>query len=375
MTWYQSQNYGTVLQAYALQRTLRSVGADAQLVNYDPAPWQQRNHSFLRRSRPFRAARVLQQSLMGEAPFVSREKSAAFKAFSSSHLIETEPVTSPADFAGLNSCFDAFVCGSDQVWSPRCYDPRYYLDFVSDGIPRIAYAPSFGCDALPGEFAASIARLVARFDALSAREAEGARIAEQLSGKFCEVVCDPVVLLTADEWRAVFSAPGTSPLQVSGDYCLCYFLGRSGENWFRARSIAKDKGLNLVIIPVFNGDMRRSGAVPFGVGPLEFLRLIDGASYVCTDSFHGLVFSTIFKRDFSVFERFKPGSPSSQNVRIENYLCMTGLEHRLLSWGDQDVDNDSYRIDYTLADKNIGLLRSSSLAYLKHALAPVLFKD
>ena len=146
MTWYQSQNYGTVLQAYAMQRTLTNLGAEARLVNYDPAPGQQRNQSALRKSRPFRAARMLQQRAMGVAPFVSAKKDAAFREFASTYIDETEPVASPAEFEALNSSFDAFVCGSDQVWSPRCFDPRYYLDFIADDKPRIAYAPSFGCD-------------------------------------------------------------------------------------------------------------------------------------------------------------------------------------------------------------------------------------
>lgn len=105
MTWYQSQNYGTVLQAYALQRTLNDIGADARLVNYDPAPWQQRNQSGLRKSKPFKAARMFQQRAMGVAPFTSAEKSAAFKGFTSTFIKETEPVASPDDFEALNSFF------------------------------------------------------------------------------------------------------------------------------------------------------------------------------------------------------------------------------------------------------------------------------
>ena len=203
MTWYQSQNYGSVLQAYALQRTLRNMGADARLVNYNPAPWQQRNQSSFRKSKPFRAARICQQRLMGIAPYVSNEKDAAFHAFTSKYIRETEPVSTSEDFSILNSSFDAFVCGSDQVWSPRCYDPRYFLDFVADGRLRVAYAPSFGCDKLPAEASVAMAPLVRQFDALSAREAEGARMVEGLCNGECQVVCDPVVLLEADDWRSI----------------------------------------------------------------------------------------------------------------------------------------------------------------------------
>lgn len=369
MTWYQSQNYGSVLQAYALQRTLRNMGADARLVNYDPAPWQQRNQSSFRKSKPFRATRICQQRLMGVAPYISVKKDVAFNSFASEQIIETDVVASSDDFTKLNSYFDAFVCGSDQVWSPRCYDPRYFLDFVADGRLRVAYAPSFGCDKLPAEASDAMAPLVRKFDALSAREAEGARMVGALCGRECKVVCDPVVLLEADEWRSISCK---SEQLVSGKYCLCYFLGRSKENWERAKYIAKSEGLKLVTIPVFSGDVRRSGIVPSGVGPLEFLNLIDHASYVCTDSFHGLVFSAIFERDFSVFERFKAGSAVSQNVRIENFLRIAGLEHRLLRRGTSDAHGIDHNIDYASASKNLAALREDSLTYLQRALAPVL---
>lgn len=369
MTWYQSQNYGTVLQAYAMQRTLTNLGAEARLVNYDPAPWQQRNQSALRKSRPFRAARMFQQRAMGVAPFVSAKKDAAFGEFASTYIDETEPVASPAEFEALNSSFDAFVCGSDQVWSPRCFDPRYYLDFIADDKPRIAYAPSFGCDSLPDAAAAAIAPLVSGFNALSARETSGAQMVKDLSGKECEVVCDPVVLLGADEWRSVSSRD--IPF-VSEHYCLCYFLGRSEENWTLARSAAKEKGLDLVVIPVFNGDIKRGDMALSGVGPLEFLWLIDNASYVCTDSFHGLVFSTLLERDFSVFERFKPGSSASQNVRIENFLSLTDLGNRLVRWGAKDISCAAAPVDFACAEVRISSLRQSSLEYLRRALKPVL---
>lgn len=372
MTWYQSQNYGSVLQAYALQRTLRNMGADARLVNYDPAPWQQRNQSSLRKSKPFRAARVCQQRLMGAAPYVSDEKDAAFHAFASKYIRETEPVSLFEDFSILNSHFDAFVCGSDQVWSPRCYDPRYFLDFVADDRLRIAYAPSFGCDKLPAEASAAMAPLVRKFDALSAREAEGARMVEELCDGECQVVCDPVVLLEADDWRSISRRDGHL---VSDEYCLCYFLGRSEENWERARGIAKTLGLKLVMVPVFNGDVRRDGLALSGVGPLEFLSLIDRASYVCTDSFHGLVFSSIFERDFSVFERFKAGSSASQNVRIENFLRMAGLEHRLLRRGVSDADDIACSIDYAASSKRVAALLEQSLRYLRGALASLLGEE
>lgn len=366
MTWYRSFNYGSVLQAYALQRALESLGMQAELVNYDPAPYQQRNQSKLRKSKLWRFARETQQRLMGEAPFKSAAKDASFFEFQAKRMRETSCIATETDFRALNDHFDAFVCGSDQIWSPRCFDPRYFLDFVAPGKRRIAYAPSLGCDELSDEAAAAMAPLVTAFDSLSAREEAGGRMIERLSGRSCPVVVDPVVLLPRSDWEPVADV-GVVP---NAPYCLCYFLGRSKENWAHARATAKARCLDLVTVPVFNGDVRREGAVPEGIGPEQFLGLVSRAAYVCTDSFHGLVFATLFERDVAVYERFKAGTAASQNVRIENYLKATGLEDRIVCRDATAVPPDpcARPIAYESVSRRINERRVASLSYLKSAL-------
>lgn len=366
MTWYRSSNYGSVLQAYALQRTLESLDVQTELVNYDPAPYQQRNQSKLRKSRPWRVARETQQRLIGEAPFKSAAKNAAFSEFQAKHMRETAPIATEADFRALNESFDAFVCGSDQIWSPRCFDPRYFLDFVAPDRRRVAYAPSFGCDELPEDAAAAMAPLVTAFDSLSSREETGARMVERLSGRPCPVVADPVALLSRTDWESVADV-GVAP---NAPYCLCYFLGRSKENWAHARATAKARHLDLVTVPVFNGDARREGAVPEDVGPEQFLGLVSRATHVCTDSFHGLVFATIFERDVTAYERFKAGTAASQNVRIESYLNATGLQDCIVRRNAtaEPADPRELPIAYRAVRRRIDGRRTASLDYLRTAL-------
>lgn len=366
MTWYRSSNYGSVLQAYALQRALGSLGVQTELVNYDPAPYQQRNQSKLRKSKPWRFARETQQRLMGEAPFKSTVKDAAFSEFLAGRMRETTPVATETDFRTLNDRFDAFVCGSDQIWSPRCFDPRYFLDFVAPSKRRVAFAPSFGCDELSDDAAAAIAPLVSAFDSLSAREETGGRMIEHLSGRPCPVVVDPVLLLARTDWESIANVCAAP----NAPYCLCYFLGRSKENWAHAVATAKARCLDLVTVPVFNGDARREGAVPEGIGPEQFLGLVSRAAYVCTDSFHGLVFATLFGRDVTVYERFKAGAAASQNVRIESYLKTTGLEDRIVRRDATIVQPDPCvrSIAYEAVHRRISERRAASLNYLRSAL-------
>ena len=366
MTWYRSSNYGSVLQAYALQRALESLGAQAELINYDPASYQWCNKSKVRKSKPWRFARETQQRLMGEAPFNSTAKDASFSEFLAKRIHETAPVATEADFRSLNETFDAFVCGSDQIWSPRCFDPRYFLDFVAPDRRRVAYAPSFGCDEMPDEAAAAMAPLVTAFDSLSSREEVGGRMVERLSGRPCPVVVDPVILLARTDWESVADV-GAAP---NVPYCLCYFLGRSKENWAHARATAKARHLDLVTVPVFNGDARREGAVPEDVGPEQFLGLVSRATHVCTDSFHGLVFATIFERDVTAYERFRAGTAASQNVRIESYLNATGLQDRIVRRDAtaEPADPRELPIAYRAVRRRIDERRTASLDYLRTAL-------
>ena len=170
--------------------------------------------------------------------------------------------------------------------------------------------------------------------------------------------------MTREDWAAV-ADERAAPQQP---YCLCYFLGRTKESWERAVYIARSKGLRTVIIPVFNGDIHRGVNVPNDIGPRQFLGLISRASYVCTDSFHGLVFATLFEREFTVFERFKTGSVLSQNVRIENYLETIGLKRRLSQRGSAQYEMEERAIDYVDVHRRVAAQRASSLDYLRTAL-------
>ncbi len=360
MTWYTYLNYGSVLQAYALNRVLRARGYDAKLVAYDPEKGRQKfdTVSFGRRLCNWISCRIA-----GRGPMDPARIKPLYDEFRASMLQETALAETDEQLRQLCETYDAFVCGSDQIWSPRCFDPHYYLDFVCAGKKRIAYAPSFGCETIPDDKRGEVRRLLGAFDFVSVREASGQRIVEELTGRKCPVVVDPTLLLSAEEWGEICVEPA-----ARGKYCLFYFLGASRKNIAIARKVARKMDLPICIIPVHENDEKKSESCQ-GVGPREFLGLFKNAEYVCTDSFHGVVFASLFEKDFSVFERFNPRSTASQNTRIYSYLEAMGLKNRLIGWQGDVLPADKARIDFENVRERIRRAREKSLDYLIEALS------
>ncbi len=364
MTWYSYRNYGTAMQAAAMSHIVSKLGHQPFFVSYDPVPAQR----VLANANRSLAQRVVAKAvqLLSPRPIMNKERDAAFERFIDANLEFAEAVV-PERLGELSERFGAFVCGSDQIWSPRCFDPHYYLDFVGDRAKKIAYAPSFGCDDLADEGVSErIAALLRGFGSIAVREESGADIVEALTGSRPRVVLDPTLLLDADAWSGL-----ARPYPVGRDpYCLFYFLGSHKGNEKAARRIAEAAGLRVLEVPVFRHRQGRPGVLGPDVGPAEFISLVRGAELVCTDSFHGMVFSALFERPFVPFERFDPEDPASQNTRVYNFLSMAGLDgillarSRLRDWRGFA----SPRIDYGDVGERIGTQRKASLRYLRSAL-------
>lgn len=360
MTWFSYENYGTVLQAVATQQVLRELGHKPWLINYRPRSARGRNEKLtyidLANKAKFKIKRKLKHK--GD-PFTSALRSELFSDFLNDHCKMSDPVNSFPELRQLASSFDACICGSDQIWSPNCFDENYFLPFVEDANRKISYAPSFGASSITDpEIKRRISDLLADFGSISVRETAGADIVESLTGARPSVVLDPTLLLGKDDW-ASFAA---DEVDTPDRYVLCYFLGDSSRYERSAAACAEKLGLPLVSIPVFVGQKHSLG---FDIGPGEFLKLFMDASYVLTDSFHGTAFATNFGVPFSVYKRFADGDPKSQNSRITSFLGLVGLEDRLIAADETSVDMS---LNFNLPHKKLDEMREGSLAFLKTAL-------
>jgi len=228
--------------------------------------------------------------------------------------------------------FNNVLVGSDQLWLPINIVANYYtLNFVPKNINKISYATSFGVSSIPNKLKNEYSSFLRRIDNISVREESGEKIIEELIGKKCEVVCDPTLLLTSDEWRNL--APKKRIIDCK--YIFCYFLGKSKAHRKFAETVKEITGYKIVSINNCDEYVKYSekyaDIVPYDVGPLEWINLIMNSEYVCTDSFHGTLFSLIFNKIFFTFRRFSGKTVFSTNTRIDTILNIVNLHKRIFT--------------------------------------------
>ena len=217
------------------------------------------------------------------------------------------------------------LCGSDQIWNPVWLNPAYFLTFAGKEVPKAAYAPSLGVSRLPkASKIRKIRRWTKNFRAISVREAEGAELLKQMTGREVPVLPDPVCLLSAKEWNGIAGkAPEGEP------YLLCYFIGSNPMYWERVLTVQKETGLRVIVLPVTAESYRSGYELLDGAGPEEFLTAVRDAACFCTDSFHGFVFGSIFGTRTEVLRRYREDDPESKNSRVDQFrrlLKTTGMD-------------------------------------------------
>ena len=378
MTWHTYDNFGSLLQAYALQRSLEKLGVESYLVNYDPESYNPNNCTRTSDWVKTHIRMTLKKALSGAKGPLSRkvypqwedeERKEAYKHFRSEFLRFTKECVTASDLFSLNDEFDMIACGSDQIWAPTRFNPHYYLDFAKDPERTLAYAPSIGLPSIDDEVVRTKVReLAGRIRHLSVREERGAEILESILGTRPAVAIDPTALLTGDEWC---EAMGLQGQVVEERYALCYFLGNDRRKWESASRIAGSHGLVLRGIPVFKQDGARDAKLCLGVGPKEFLELIYCSEAVFTDSFHGTMFSLLFHKEPFVYKRFSDKDRKNQNSRIENILRIANLGATVLQSTD-DVSARSFgAIDWDAVDRGISEAREASEAFLSHSVSEI----
>lgn len=368
MTWFQYHNYGSALQVSALARAVSSLGHSVDVVDYRAhgkvVTVPVGNPAGALAAKALRKAR----SVAFERGYRSEGRELLFERYLDDVLTLTARCETMADLEALNDAYDAFVCGSDQIWAPSVFDPHYFLDFAGDGRLKVAYAPSVGLpEVRDTDVARRMGEFASRIDRLSTREESGSAIISRLTGREVATVLDPTLLDGPDGW-AEAAVGSTIDVAAGGGYLLAYMLGRNEAQWREIYRLAGRLGLPIRVVPVFERDRRREGCIAEPVGPREFVSLVANAAFVCTDSFHGVAFSINLGRDFCAFERFRKGDAVNQNSRIYNILRKTGLEGRLLSEGTAP-HSMANRIDWARPQALLAAEREASLAWLRDALA------
>lgn len=223
--------------------------------------------------------------------------------------------------------------------SCKCGSDYYTLNWVPDNVNKVSLATSFGISEIPNRYHKDYKKFLTRLDKISVREQSGVKIAEKFTGKKVDLICDPTMLLTKEDWMEI------QPKEriIKDKYILCYFLGKNIKHRKFAERLKAKTGYKIVSLNHADEYVKYSDVfadeVPYDIGPGEWINLIRNAEYVCTDSFHGTVFSLINNVQFFTFERYENTSKKiSTNSRIYNLLDLFGVSNRLLQ-GDEEIEN------------------------------------
>ncbi len=359
LTFHCTDNPASALQAYALKHTIEKMGCECDILNYQRKWWKIKYYMWY---GPYFKKKYKIFSIFFWMLFVPvlMYRSYKYEAFRKNKLnISKKIISSPKQLAPLNSQYDYFVVGSDQIWNRNNskVDDTYFLDFVSDNFKKIAYAPSFGISELPDGEKARDAELITQFKALSVRESQGQAILQNLCGISVPIVLDPSLLIHASEWKSMAQSP------ESKDYIFVYLRKLSPSivrivNMFVEKTglpVIQDTGISKC---VNNGQSINSPT------PQEWLGLISNAKYIITNSFHGVAFSINFNKQFFV----EPinGSVKDTNSRVYSILEQFGLQSRII---DEEFDIDKVQeIDYEPINEKLAQKREFSMDFLNNAL-------
>lgn len=361
LTFHRKSNYGAVLQAFALYTAIKRLGFEPIILN--------RSSHFFDKVKDFGVVGAARNtvSLWIRDLLFARE----FSRFRRCMLPNTTSfLFGTRSLSKASKNLDAVVVGSDQVWRlsyARNLIRSYFLDFVPENVKRISYAASFGIDYFEGDSDCvdQLGKLLKKFDAVSVREDVGTRICMEKFGVRANHVLDPTFLLE-EKVYVDLAKDCTTPEQP---YIAQFFLDDSNfkrEVGSRIKSVTKANGI-AILNPKDRFSLRKvfSRGRSYNYPSIEtWLSGISNSSFVVTDSFHGVVFSIIFKKQFVCILNDERG-----NTRIESLLDMLGIRGNTIDKSISKVEDFTpIEIDYKEVWSILDKQREASLVFLKNAL-------
>lgn len=366
-------NYGSLLQTYAMQKSLDKLEIQNEIILYRSNPVKQFyrvfNFPFLKMKLKLYQRKIITKLFYHEIYKSAAVRDKEFMKFKEKYCRFTTQITSREVLNRLGKEYSAIVLGSDQVWNPANLEMDFYtLNFVPQEKTKVAFAPSFGVDSIPEKQKEATKAYLSRIQYISCREIAGAEIVEKLTGREVPVVCDPTALLSRDDWNEIKS----DKQYIDGKYIFCYFLGSNSEHRKFAEKVKHRTGYKIVALQHLDEfvkeDLNFGDVTPYDVGPQDFINLLSRAEIVLTDSFHGTMFSIYYHKQFFTFSRFADGKKESTNSRILSILGLMNLSERKLT-GEEDVGEClSKNIDWNDVQNRLNSFKSVSLKWLKNSL-------
>lgn len=358
ITWVKWNNFGSLLQAYALQQTVKNLGYDNNIL--DDSKVISGNNRFLKKVKSIFYPAYISLSIdKNKKKFYKYNKEKDLKAY----LFKKKYLSINGNIE--DSSYDQFIFGSDQIWtiSELTYNPYYFGNFTQK--KKISYAPSMDPNISSDKSMLNeIKSLLLNFSSLSMRERDGAEIVRKITNKEVSVVLDPTLLLSIETWNKFVSQ--NDRYNGVGEYVLCYFL--KDNDWYIKESVSFAQKNKLRV--------KFLGTLPSMYNyypdfeccdPIEFLSLIKNAKYIFTDSYHCSIFSVLFKKIFYTFKINEEGRKST-NARIENLFLLLGLSDYYIGKNELGKIYTLPKIDFDIVHERLKKGVDVSIEYLKNAL-------
>ncbi|MBR4085149.1 MAG: polysaccharide pyruvyl transferase family protein [Lachnospiraceae bacterium] len=358
LTYHTGYNYGASLQAYALQTTIKKMGFQSEIINFETEEFVASREMFSR--KPKRLKEVIK--IVSRIPYFNslNKRQKLFDDYTKNCLITSPLYRTEEEVIKHAEDYECIVCGSDQIWNLSQDDapaanPLFFLNFPKKQ-RRISYAASFGkwVKEAPNNEDIFLPWLK-QFDAISVREISGVEYLKSLAID-CEITLDPTILLDAEEYDSI-----CADRIIQEKYVLLFSWMCTDDVVEAAKMVAKE--LNLPLYNIVPPPRAMGKGIPrkLDIGPREFLSMIKYADFVVTNSFHGTAFATTYKKPYVSIVSGKP------DLRMESLLKQLGLSDHLVSKEFINVQR-MINTDYSDVQNKKIELRKSSMEYLERAL-------
>lgn len=375
ITTFRQPNFGSVLQAFALQYVIERMGFDVKVIDYkypNEYHWnlgaKHGRKKITFRSRLGDAKRKIQLLIHLRKP----TKMEKLNEFIQKEMICTPFYPSRRSILEKPPVFDIYVSGSDQIWNPNTMfgDMTYMFDFAPNGSRKIAYSSSFSCNNIPQKFLATYKMYLSHFKAIGVRETNGLALVHGITGRNdAKLVLDPTLLLTKNQWHEY--ALKSNKLVLPSKFILFYMLAYtySPEEKMCELLTYVQRRYNLPIVALSQKPKEFQGEYIHlednqAIGNYEFLSLFEKAEMVVTSSFHGTAYSLNYGKPLLALEDGK----SRSDDRISSLLNAIGLSSQLVFTDTKLTDGITPYYDTLKEQQRLEEMRQDSLSFLRQSL-------
>ncbi len=359
ITFHNSYNCGSMLESYAIYRKMSEIDPNAEIINFS-SNGQQHLYSVFEKNNSLK--NVIKNLVLLPHKRKLEFNNKKYEEFKTNNF----KLSKKYDSGKIDDEYDILVAGSDQIWNITIedYDDAYFLNF-SENARKVAYAPSFGSKNIMKYTSNTdkYKKMISDFDALSVREFNGQKWIKDLTQKDAEVLIDPTLLYDSDFYDKIVDDSCTPKNKYIFFYCpgfdrkLCKFVKQVADKY------------KLPVICWSTKSYYKKGIYTFGFdlpkyeSPSIYLSLIKNAELVFTTSFHGTIFSTIYrKKGFTL----KNGGMYGDDDRVFTLLKQLDIMDRLIEPNFDKDFNFLEDVDYTGYEKNLKELRYKAEEYIKN---------